>query len=113
MLKLVDTNGLEVTLAKFAAERGWERVDSPKNLVMALTAEVGELVEIFQWLSDDQANNVMNDTATGSHVKQEVADVMIYLVRLASVLQIDLNSAVIDKLAHNAIKYPAASRGTT
>lgn len=113
MQKLVDTDGLELALAKFAAERDWERFHSPKNLAMALTAEVGELVEIFQWLTEDQANSVMNDVAIGTHVQQEIADVMIYLVRLASVLQIDLNAAVNDKLAHNAAKYPAANPGTT
>ena len=104
---MVETNGLEKALAKFASERDWERFHSPKNLAMALAGEVGELVEIFQWLTEDQSNTVMRDAATGAHVQQEIADVLIYLVRLASVLRVDLNAAVNDKLARNAAKYPA------
>lgn len=103
---LLYTKGLEDALEKFVAERGWTRSRSPKNLTMALTAEVGELVEIFQWLSEDESKHVMREPELSRQVQQELADVLIYLVRLASVLGVDLDTAVRDKLAKNAEKYP-------
>ena len=73
---------------------------------MALTAEVGELNELFQWLSEDASRAVARDAATARRVRDELADVLIYLVRLAAVLEVDLGEAVATKLAANALKYP-------
>ena len=73
---------------------------------MALTGEVGELVEIFQWLTEDQSRAVMKDPAGAQAVRDEVADVLIYLVELVMALGMDLNQAVVDKLASNARRYP-------
>ena len=97
---------LQAALARFARERDWEPVHAPKNLVMALTAEVGELNELFQWLSEDASRAVARDAATARRVRDELADVLIYLVRLAAVLEVDLGEAVATKLAANALKYP-------
>lgn len=104
---LLDVAPLQAALARFARERDWEQFHAPKNLVMALTAEVGELSELFQWLSEDASRAVARDAATARRVRDELADVLIYLVRLAAVLEVDLGEAVATKLAANALKYPA------
>ena len=88
-------------LARFAEERDWNQFHSPKNLAMALTSEVGELNELFQWLTEEQSNNVDNN-----EVRQEIADIFIYLLRLADKLEIDIEEAVKEKIEINAKKYP-------
>ena len=103
---LVDVDRLQQALALFARERDWDPFHSPKNLAMALTGEVGELVELFQWLSEDASRRAAQDPATAGPVRDEIADVLIYLVRLAAVLGVDLDEAVRRKLAANALKYP-------
>jgi len=104
--RLVDVAGLGDALAAFARERDWEQFHSPKNLVMALTGEVGELSELFQWLTEDASRAVATDPATARRVRDELADVLVYLVRLADVLEIDLDEAVRTKMQMNAHKYP-------
>lgn len=74
---------------------------------MALTGEVGELTEIFQWMTESQSHTAGTNPETAQAVKEELADVQLYLVRLASVLGVDLNEAVQHKLQKNAEKYPA------
>ncbi len=103
---LIDLSALQAVLLHFARERDWEQFHSPKNLVMALTGEVGELNELFQWLSEDASRGVARDEATARRVRDELADVLIYLVRLATVLGVDLDEAVATKLRANAEKYP-------
>jgi NTP pyrophosphatase (non-canonical NTP hydrolase) len=104
---------LQGQLRSFVAERDWEQFHSPKNLVMALTAEVGELTEIFQWLTPEQSLDVMSDPAAATHVADELADVMAYLLRLADVLQVDLAESLLSKITKNAVKYPTdLVRGT-
>lgn len=105
--QLVDTTGLAQALEAFATERDWAQFHSPKNLVMALTGEVGELNELFQWLTEQQSKEVANDPKAKHRVAEELADVLFYLVRTASVMGIDLNQAAVDKLALNGEKYPA------
>ena len=107
MNRLIDTAGLERAIEDFARPRGWGQFHSPKNLAMALTGEVGELVELFQWLTEAQSADAMNDPEQARRIREELADVTIYLVRLASVLGVDLDAAVRDKLVKNALKYPA------
>jgi dCTP diphosphatase len=104
--RLVDVSGLEAALQQFSAERGWDKFHSPKNLAMALTGEVGELVEIFQWLTEDESRTAAQDSRTAQAVKEELADVLLYVVRLASVLKVDLDDAAADKLKSNTKKYP-------
>jgi dCTP diphosphatase len=104
--RLIDTTKLEAALQQFADARDWQQFHSPKNLAMALTGEVGELVELFQWLTEEQSRSVASDPKTAQAVRDELADVFLYTVRLASVLNVDLNAAVTDKLKANAAKYP-------
>ena len=109
----MNLTGLNEAVAQFAREREWDQFHSPKNLAMALTNEVGELIEIFQWLTEDQSRKVGNDPKTAQAVRDELADVQIYLSRLAFVLGVDMNEAVTNKLVKNAQKYPADKvRGT-
>ena len=92
-------------LRGFAAERDWERFHTPKNLAMALAAETGELLEVFQWLTPEEAAGVMDGPRAGD-VVDELADVLIYLVRLADVLDVDLAEAAGAKLERNAERFP-------
>ena len=95
---------LRQRIREFAHARDWERYHTPKNLVMALSVEMAELLEPFQWLTAEQSHQLSADQHEA--VRQEVADVLIYLTRLADVLKIDLLEAAADKLAINARKYP-------
>lgn len=104
-MKLIETSALEAELAEFARVRDWDPFHTPRSLILALTGEVGELAEIFQWLRDEKAEAIMA-SPDAEHVRQEVADVFLYLMRLAMVLGIDLDAAVRDKIALNAKKYP-------
>lgn len=92
-------------LRVFAEERDWEQFHSPKNLAMALSVEVAEIVEIFQWLTQDQSRNL--DIKKLEKVKEEIADVMIFLTNLADRLGIDPLEAALAKLQKNKVKYPA------
>ena len=101
---------LRERLATFAAERDWEQFHNPKNLAMALAGEAGELIEHFQWLTLEQAANLA--PAVKHEVAMECADVLLFLVRLADRLDIDLAAAAETKLERNAQKYPVEkSRG--
>lgn len=111
---LLDVAPVEQALKAFAHDRDWEQFHSPKNLVMALSAEVGELTEIFQWMTEQQSRTAAQDPTTAGAVREELADVMLYLVRLASVLGVDLDGAVREKLRRNAEKYPVdKARGSS
>ncbi|WP_018649534.1 MULTISPECIES: nucleotide pyrophosphohydrolase [unclassified Thioalkalivibrio] len=88
----------------FVEERDWAQFHSPKNLSMALAGEVGELIEHFQWLTQEQSRDLSGDVREA--VTQEIADVQIYLLLLARKLDIDLVQAASDKLEMNARKYP-------
>lgn len=103
---LLDVSPLAQALEQFATDRNWAQFHSPKNLVMALSGEVGELNEIFQWLSEEASKSAARSPETGQAVRDELADVLMYLVRLASVLGVDLNAAVQNKLRINGEKYP-------
>jgi dCTP diphosphatase len=110
---LININALESELQKFADEREWQKYHSPKNLAMALTGEVGELVELFQWLTEEESKSLAQDPKTAIAVRDELADVFLYLVRLSSVLGVDMNEAIVNKLAKNAQKYPAGDSRST
>lgn len=92
-------------LREFAAERDWDQFHSPKNLSMALIVEAAELVEHFQWLSEKQSKKLPADKL--AEVEQEIADIQIYLIRLADKLGIDVEKAVNAKITLNEKKYPA------
>ncbi len=100
-----DLESLRRDLAAFAAARDWDQFHSPKNLAMALIAECAELVEHFQWLTETQSAALTAEKK--SAVRLELADVFIYLVRIADKLDIDLLTAARDKMAINEERYPA------
>lgn len=91
-------------LLRFARERDWEQFQSPKNLAMALAGEAGELLEHFQWLTEQQSANL--DVDKKRAVGHELADILSYLIRLAERLDIDLLAAADDKIAINERRYP-------
>jgi NTP pyrophosphatase (non-canonical NTP hydrolase) len=96
---------LQQRLAAFAAARDWDQFHSPKNLAMALSVEAAELVEEFQWLTEEQSRAL--EAERYERVRLELADVLIYLLRLADKLDVDLLRAADDKIAANERKYPA------
>ena len=103
----VDIGALAARLEAFSAARDWKQFHSPKNLVMALTAEVGELNEVFQWLSEEASKKLGSDPVALKQAEEEISDVLMYLVRLIDVLGIDINQAIQRKLVINEERYPA------
>lgn len=104
---------LAVRLREFAAARDWEQFHTPKNLAMALAGEVGELLAELQWLTPEEASRIMEDPQAAARVRSELADVTIYLVRLADGLGVDLVEASIAKLAESERRYDVEGyRGT-
>jgi len=102
---LTDIQKLQQRLREFAERRDWKQFHSPKNLSMALIVEAGELAEHFQWLTQDESFNLADEKRQA--VGEELADIFVYLVRLADQLGIDLPEAVDRKIALNEAKYPA------
>jgi NTP pyrophosphatase (non-canonical NTP hydrolase) len=96
---------LTTQLRQFAAARDWEQFHTPKNLAMALAGEVGELLAELQWLTPEEASRVMEDPEAATRMRSELADVTIYLVRLADVLGVDLIQASATKLAESERRY--------
>ncbi len=96
---------LRTVIGAFIRERDWEQFHSPKNLAMALSVEVAEIVEHFQWLTEEQSQNLPSETL--AEIRQEIGDVMIYLTELADKLGIDPVEAAKAKVAINGQKYPA------
>jgi len=96
---------LATEVREFARERDWEQFHTPKNLAMALVVEAAELVEQFQWLTPEQSEHVEAERL--ERIEAELADILIYLVRLADRLDVDLPAAVTRKMDHNRRKYPA------
>nr|WP_087820432.1 nucleotide pyrophosphohydrolase [Photobacterium aquimaris] len=99
-----DIKQLQSALTEFALQRDWDQFHSPKNLVMALSGEVGELTEIFQWLTPAQSQQLSAEKK--QHVSEEIADVMMYLLRLADKCDIDVMQACQQKMLQNTAKYP-------
>jgi len=97
---------LKTRLRKFAKERDWDQFHSPKNLSMALIAEAAELIEHFQWLTQEQSSNLPADKV--EPVEQELADILLYLVRISDKLGIDLIEAANKKVEVNKQKYPVS-----
>jgi dCTP diphosphatase len=103
---------LKMKLREFAEERDWDQFHSPKNLSMALITEAAELVEHFQWLSEEQSARLSPDKL--AEVEQELADILIYLIRTADKLDIDLVQAAQHKIELNEEKYPSSKvRGSS
>lgn len=102
----MDIRKYQKELALFAVERDWDQFHTPKNLSMALAKESSELLEIFQWLTDTQSAAIKEQKEEMLRVSEEIADVFIYLVRLADKLNIDMEAAVARKMEMNSAKYP-------
>lgn len=100
-----DLDELRDELRAFAAARDWEQFHTPKNLAMALAGEAGELLAEFQWLTPEQSSRVMA-TEQAEAIRDEIADVLIYLTRLADVLDISPVAAAIAKVEHNERRFP-------
>ncbi len=102
---------LREALRDFAAARAWDQFHSPKNLAIALSVEAAELLEHFQWISEDNSARLSPEAL--AKVREELADVLLYLIRLADKLNVDLGAAARDKITLNALKYPIEkARGT-
>lgn len=99
-----ELESLKLRLQEFAKERDWDQFHSPKNFSMAMIVECAELVEHFQWLTDEQSKNLPAETL--EEVRLEMADIFLYLIRLADKLDVDLIDAANDKIKMNAEKYP-------
>ena len=105
-------DSLRDALRAFAAARDWEQFHSPKNLAMALSVEAAELLEVFQWLTEADSRTLGADANAAAG--EEIADVLLYLVRLSDALGIDPVAAAERKMAANARKYPVdKSRGSS
>lgn len=98
---------LQAELRHFASERDWQPFHTPKNLTTALMVEAAELAEVFQWQTPEESRLAHADVAAKQRIGEEVADVLLYLLQVADHCQIDVSQAVQDKLARNAVKYPA------
>jgi len=101
----MDIKKIQKILSDFAEDRDWEKFHNPKNLVMALSSEVGELSDIFQWLNFEESSKKLS-SKNKELINDEIADVLIYLLRLSDKLDIDLEDAVIKKINKNSKKYP-------
>ena len=95
---------LRDALRAFTRELEWDRYHTPKNLAMALIVEAAELAEHFQWLTAEESQSPQDGKR--EKIRDELADVLIYLVELADTLDVDLAAAARDKIAKNALKYP-------
>ena len=105
--KSQDIEVLKLRLREFAVARDWEQFHSVRNLILALVGEVGELAAEFQWISDDDIANALQDSSKRESVGSEIADVFIYLLRLSDITGIDLAEELKKKLAINEERYPA------
>lgn len=105
-MKTLNLEKIQHELTVFSKDRDWDQFHSVKNLAMALSVETAELVEIFQWMKEEDSNQVKDDPQTLKKVEEEVADVFVYLLRIAGKLEIDLETAVLSKMKKNAEKYP-------
>jgi dCTP diphosphatase len=97
-------NSIKQRIRDIAEARDWDQFHSPKNLTMALSAEVSEIIEHFQWLTEEQSENLPQNKL--KEVETELADTLIYLIRLADKLDIDLLNATLNKIKINEQKYP-------
>lgn len=108
-MKKIDLEMLNLKIEKMVHDRDWDQFHSVKNLSMALSVESSELLELFQWQTEEQSNAVKNNPVILSKLEDEVADIFVYLMRIVSKSNIDLEQAVLNKLKKNVEKYPIES----
>jgi NTP pyrophosphatase (non-canonical NTP hydrolase) len=99
---------LKAAIRAFVSERDWGQFHDPKNLVMALTSEVGELSDYFRWATNEESRGIAVDPEHAEAVAHELADIMMFAIEFASVCEIDIASAIKAKLEINADRYPVA-----
>jgi len=104
---VIDNQKLAAALRSFAAERAWDQFHTPKNLATSISIEAAELLEIFQWSRGQQEWDEVADPSIRSKVEEELADILLYIIRFADKSGIDLERAAERKIAANAVKYPA------
>ena len=107
MAQPLDIDAVAAYLREFAEKHDWVQYHTPKNLAMALAAETGELLDIFQWLTADESREAMSDQDLAVAIRGELADVIQYLIRLADLLDVDLEAEVWKKLKENETPFPA------
>jgi dCTP diphosphatase len=98
---------LILRIREFVKERGWEKYQKPESLAVSASIEIGELLELFQWLDDEEIDSYLKDEHYRSKLASEIADVMIYLLRLADVTGINPYDAILSKMKENEKKYPS------
>ena len=106
-MKNIDILEIEKRLKAFDTERDWSQFHSVKNLTMALSVEASELVEIFQWATEEESNNARSNESVKAKVSNEIADIFIYLLKIASLVDVDIEKSVLEKIIENSKKYPA------
>lgn len=99
---------LQESLRLFAEERDWEQFHSPRNLILALCGEAGELAELVQWTRDDEVETYLQEPTNAQNLRSELADVFSYLLRIADVCGVDLEQALLDKIELNQTRYPVS-----
>ena len=102
----MDISAIQQKLRDFAAERNWDQFHSPKNLAMALAGEAGELLELFQWLTEEESTAGKLASKDLYKIREELADILLYLIRIGDKLSLDLEEAAWDKIRVNETKYP-------
>jgi NTP pyrophosphatase (non-canonical NTP hydrolase) len=105
-LKTLDLENINNLIQTFSNIRNWDQFHSIKNLAMALSVETSELVEIFQWLTEEQSNQVAQNENLKQKTADELADIFIYLIRILNKTNIDIEVAILNKMQKNEIKYP-------
>jgi dCTP diphosphatase len=103
---LMDTEKMYSAIRQLVSERDWHRFHTPKNITMALTGEAGELSEIFQWMTDDEILAMARDPQKSESLRDELADIFYYTLRLCDLLGVDLERAFWEKLNKTRQKYP-------
>jgi dCTP diphosphatase len=106
-MKAVDILKIHDEVTKFITERDWDQFHSIKNLSMALSVESSELVELFQWMKEEDSNKVAQNPELKMRAGEEIADILVYLLRIVHKADIDLEAVVLDKIKKNSEKYPA------
>ena len=103
---MIDIKAIQEKLTIFSNEREWDQFQSPKNLSMGLVRESAELLELFQWLTEKQSMDIVRSEKQMLLVREEMADVFLFLARLADKLDVDIEKAALEKIRINEIKYP-------
>lgn len=104
--EVTTVNHLKDRVREFISDRDWGQFHDPKNVSMALASEVGELLDLFRWVKSEDSFQVLEDDETRDAVRMEIADIAMFLVDFASICNIDLTTAIDEKMQINALRYP-------